>query len=139
MNGWFKTGDHGFLNDEGYVHLLGRKNEMINMGALEISPLEVEEKICEIYPDCELYVICVSDPAGIVGEIPALCYVGKEALTITPSDLSHALSAPVEGDFILRILYRVESLPKTESEKILRGELREKIIAGSIDEIENVY
>jgi long-chain acyl-CoA synthetase len=135
---WFKTGDYGFLDEEGYLHLLGRKDEMINMDGVMISSLEVEGRIREAYPDSEICVVGVPDPAGIVGEIPVLCYVGKNGGTITPSDLSRVLSERLDRNQIPRIVYRIESLPVTEKGKVSRRELREKIIAGSAHRVEPI-
>lgn len=135
---WFKTGDYGFIDEEGYLHLLGRKDEMINMGGHRISPLEVEERIREVYPDCEVCVVGVPDPEGILGEIPVLCYVAKDGKTITPSGLSQVLSARLERNKIPRVVYRVESLPRTENARMLRSELRKKIIAGNVHKVEHI-
>ena len=133
---WFKTGDYGFLDEEGCPHLLGRKDEMINMDGVMISSLEVEGRIREAYLESEICVVGVPDPAGIVGEIPVLCYVGKNGGIITPSDLSRALSARLDRNQIPRIVYRIESLPITENGKVSRRELRKKIIAGSVHKFE---
>jgi acyl-CoA synthetase (AMP-forming)/AMP-acid ligase II len=135
---WFKTGDYGFLDEEGYLHLLGRKDEMINMDGIMISSLEVEERIREAYPDSEICVVGVPDPAGVVGEIPVLCYVAKNGGIITPSDLSRVLSARLDRNQIPRIVYRIEGFPKTEDGKVLRRELRKKIIAGSVHKVEPI-
>ena len=43
MNGWFRTGDQGLLDDSGYLWLTGRLKEIINRGGEKISPLEVDE------------------------------------------------------------------------------------------------
>jgi acyl-CoA synthetase (AMP-forming)/AMP-acid ligase II len=138
LDNWFKTGDYGFLDEEGYLHLLGRKDEMINMDGIMISSLEVEDRIREAYPDSEICVVGVPDPAGIVGEIPVLCYAAKNSGTITPSDLSRVLSARLDRNQIPRIVYRVDSLPRTEDGKVSRRELRKKIIAGSVHKVEPV-
>jgi len=138
-DGWFKTGDYGFVDEEGYLHLLGRKDEMINMVDLKISPVEVEERIHELYPDCEICVVGIPDPAGIVGEIPVLCYTAKNGITITPSDLSHGLASRLDRSKIPRVVYRVESIPRTEDEKIMRRELRRRIFIGSTQEMEEVH
>jgi long-chain acyl-CoA synthetase len=131
----FKTGDYGFIDEEGYLHLLGRTDEMINMGGHKISPLEVEERIREAYPNCEICVVGVPDPDGILGEIPVLCYVAKDGKTITPSGLSQVLSARLDGNKIPRVVYRVESLPRTENATMLRSELRNRIIAGNAHKV----
>ena len=132
---WFKTGDYGFIDEEGYLHLLGRTDEMINMGGHKISPLEAEDRIREAYPHCEICVVGVPDPEGILGEIPVLCYVGKDGKTITPSGLSQVLSDRLEGNKIPRVVYRVESLPRTENARMLRSELRKKLIAGNVHKV----
>lgn len=135
---WFKTGDYGFIDGEGYLHLLGRKDEMISMSGLKISPLEVEERIREAYPNCEICVVGVPDPEGILGEIPVLCYAAKDGKTISPSGLSQVLSTRLDGNKIPRVVYRVESLPRTENARMLRSELRKKIIAGNVHKMEHV-
>jgi long-chain acyl-CoA synthetase len=138
-DGWFKTGDYGFLDDEGYLHVLGRKDEMIDMGDVKVSPMEVEEEIHKLYPGCELWVVGIPDPAGIVGNIPVLCYVANERVTITPSALSRALARCLDQYKIPRVVYRVEGLPKTENKKMIRQELRKRIITGAIYEMERVH
>jgi long-chain acyl-CoA synthetase len=138
-DGWFKTGDYGFVDDEGYLHVLGRKDEMIDMGDVKVSPMEVEEEIHKLYPDCEICVVGIPDPAGIAGDIPVLCYVANERITITPSALSRALSPCLDQYKIPRVVYRVENLPKTESKKMVRQELRKRIIVGALHEMERVH
>ena len=46
-DGWFRTGDQGFLDPEGYLFITGRLKELINRGARKISPREVEEVLME--------------------------------------------------------------------------------------------
>jgi acyl-CoA synthetase (AMP-forming)/AMP-acid ligase II len=80
----------------------------------------------------------VPDPEGILGEIPVLCYAAKDGKTITPSGLSQVLSTRLDGNKIPRVVYRVESLPRTENARMLRSELRKKIIAGNVHKMEHV-
>ena len=47
MNGWFRTGDQGFFDDQGFLQITGRIKEIINKGGEKISPLEVDEAIIE--------------------------------------------------------------------------------------------
>jgi long-chain acyl-CoA synthetase len=133
---WFKTGDYGFIDEEGYLHLLGRKDEIINVAGAQISILEVEEKIREMYPGEEFFVIGVPDPADVVGQIPVLCYNAKDGKTITPSDLSRALSGHLDENKIPRVVYRIDHLPKTHDIKVMRRELRQKIVAGIVHEVD---
>jgi len=126
---WFYTGDIGLLDREGFLSVLGRKEEIINLAGLKISPLEVEEKIHEIYPGVEICVVGIPDPAGIVGEIPVLCYVAKDNKTIITSELSSALALRLEKDKIPRIVYRVSRLPKANN-VVSRKELRTQLLQG---------
>ncbi|MBI4553685.1 MAG: acyl--CoA ligase [Candidatus Latescibacteria bacterium] len=135
-DGWFKTGDYGFLDEDGYLHLLGRKDDIINMGGLKISPIEVEESIRTAYPHCEVCVVGIPDPAGLVGEIPVLCYVSRDGSSITLPELSHALSSRLDRHKIPRIVYRLEQLSKTENGKILRHELRRTLLDGVVPQHE---
>jgi acyl-CoA synthetase (AMP-forming)/AMP-acid ligase II len=128
-DGAFRTGDYGFVDREGFVHLLGRKDEMINMGGLKISPLELEEKAREAFPDVDLCVVGVPDPEGLAGEVPVLAYVG--ARSIASSDVAIALSQKVERNKLPRSVVRVEAIPKTENGKPIRRALRERLLAKS--------
>jgi long-chain acyl-CoA synthetase len=128
QDGWFKTGDYGFLDHDGYLHLLGRKDEMINMGGIKIAPLEVEEHLRELFPDYEMCVVGVPDPAGITGEIPVVCYVPGDDPPLALGDLTRLLSLRLDRYKMPRELYSFEMLPKTHNGKILRRELRQRVI-----------
>ena len=130
----FNTGDIGFLDKEGFLCVLGRKDEIINMGGLKISPVEVEEKIREIYPDIEICVVGLPDPAGIVGEIPVLCCIADNGKKIISSELSSSLSNRLEKDKIPRIVYRVDRFPRINN-VIARHELRKQLIEGTVQSI----
>ena len=131
----FNTGDIGFLDKDGYLCVLGRKDEIINMAGLKISPIEVEEKIHEIYPDIEICVVGLPDPAGIVGEIPVLCCIEDNGKRIITSELSANLSTRLNKDKIPRIVYRVERFPRVNN-VIARRELRKQILAGTAHSVE---
>ena len=65
VDGFVRTGDCGYVSDDGYVYLTGRIKDMINVGGKKVSPMEVEEAICSLgVGDC----ICVSHPHEMLGE-----------------------------------------------------------------------
>lgn len=65
IDGFVRTGDCGYVSEDGYVYLTGRVKEMINVGGEKVNPVEVEEAICGLgVGDC----VCVSHPHEMLGE-----------------------------------------------------------------------
>jgi long-chain acyl-CoA synthetase len=127
-DGWFRTGDFGFLDNDGYLYLLGRRDDVINVGGHKVTPLEVESAIREIHPDVDVCVVGVPDPAGIQGEVPVLCYVSNAGRTLEVDELAHALSGRLHDDHLPRAVYRLDRLPRSDGDKVLRRELRKLLI-----------
>jgi acyl-CoA synthetase (AMP-forming)/AMP-acid ligase II len=121
------TSDVGYIDNKGYVHLLGKKDEIIDIGGVIISPIEIEEKIHEVYPEYNICVVGIPNPDAVSFEIPVLCYIARDGKTIIPSELFHTLSLKLRQYQIPRIVYRVDSFPKSGS-VILRNELRKELI-----------
>lgn len=84
VDGLVRTGDCGYVSDDGYVYLTGRVKEMINVGGEKVSPAEVEEAICRLgVGDC----ICVSHPHEMFGEtVKAFILKGSTTLTFEQID-----------------------------------------------------
>lgn len=84
IDGFFRTGDCGYISVEGYVYLTGRAKEMISVGGKKVSPIEVEEAICNLgVGDC----ICVSHPHEMLGEtVKAYILQGSTELTFEQID-----------------------------------------------------
>ena len=127
-DGWLRTGDFGFLDEDGYLHLRGRKDDMINMGGIKISPLEIEEPLRTVLPSVELCVVGYPDPQGIAGEIPVLCYETSGDRKIQQSELMDLLSTRVDRFKIPRLAVPLHRLPKTNNQKIKRQEVRQLVM-----------
>jgi long-chain acyl-CoA synthetase len=127
-DGAFRTGDFGFLDDAGYLHLLGRKDEMINMGGIKISPLEIEDKLREAYPSLDVCVVGIPDPAELAGEIPVVAYAGEVDPPLTLPALVEALAQRVERTKLPRAVVRIERIPRTENGKPIRRELARMVV-----------
>lgn len=84
VDGLVRTGDCGYISDDGYVYLTGRVKEMINVGGEKVSPAEVEDAICRLgVGDC----ICVSHPHEMLGEtVKAFILKGSTTLTFAQID-----------------------------------------------------
>ena len=84
-NGWFRTGDQGVLDEEGYLRINGRLKEMINRGGEKVSPLEVDVVLME-HPAVQL-VLTFGMPHDKLGEEVAAAVVLREGKTATEREL----------------------------------------------------
>jgi len=122
----FRTGDLGFLDDSGRLHLRGRKGEMINYGGIKISPLEVEAKLHSVLPGLEFALLGVGDPAGVAGEIPVLAYVASEEPP-TREWLLERCADVLDRHELPRAIVRVDEIPTTQNGKVMRHALAKSI------------
>ena len=89
VDGFFRTGDCGYISDEGYIYLTGRAKEMISVGGKKVSPVEVEEAICNLgVGDC----ICVSHPHEMLGET-VKAYILKGSTQLSFEEIDERLKA----------------------------------------------
>ncbi len=120
INGWLKTGDIGYLDDDDFLYLVGRKNDMIKVGAHRINPLELEEVINKLLFIDDSAVIGVDD--DILGQ--ALCaYVVCLESKQNMLELKRHCSEYLPLHKIPRVYKCVNELPKTSSGKIQRYKL----------------
>jgi acyl-CoA synthetase (AMP-forming)/AMP-acid ligase II len=132
---WLRNGDVGYLDKEGYLHILGGAEDLIHVAGGVISPFEVEARIRAFYPECEICVLGIPDPLDSGNEIAVLCYTTPGNRTIILSELSRALADQIEKNKIPKIVYRIERFPHT-GEMIHRKELRRRILDGvTMDEM----
>ncbi len=124
-DGGLRTGDRGYLDANGYLHLLGRGDDLINKGGIKISPLELEQAISDAFPGFECCVIGLPDPSGIAGELPVVAYVG--ASEVSMNQLLAALAERVDRTKLPDRLVRVAEIPRTENGKPQRRLLRERL------------
>lgn len=120
-DGWFKTGDIAFFNDEGFIKIVDRKKEMINVSGMKVFPNEVEDVIMQLAGVLEVGVIGVPDENS--GEV-VKAFIVKKSPQLTEADvLMHCRKEMVAYKVPKSIEFR-EELPKSNVGKILRKELR---------------
>ena len=85
FNGWFRTGDQGVIDADGYISLTGRLKEIINRGGEKISPREVDEALMD-HP-AVLQVVTFAVPHDKLGEDVAAAVVLREGATATEQEL----------------------------------------------------
>ena len=124
--GYYETGDAGYMDDNGYVFVMSRTDDVINVAGHRLSTGGMEEILFDDEDVAECAVIGVADP--IKGQIPLGLLVLSSGLTAVPATviartvkLVRDRMGPVAA---FKHCVIVERLPKTRSGKILRGTLR---------------
>ena len=132
--GYYMTGDGGYLDDDGYVYVMGRIDDVINVAGHRLSTGEMEEVLASHPAVAECAVIGVSDE--LKGQIPRGFVVLKAGVDADPAALSVELVQLIRDQIgavaALRRVDVVAALPKTRSGKILRKTMRG--IADGLDE-----
>lgn len=121
-DGWLRTGDMGYLDDEGYVYLTGRTDDLIIRGGENISPAEVEEVLNSHPKVKESCVIGVPDPE--FGQQPFAYCVLKEGETADPEEIIEFCREILAGFKRPKGIAFLDELPRNHTGKILRRELR---------------
>jgi len=125
-NGWFRTGDQGFLDSDGYLTLTGRLKELINRGGEKIGPREIDEVLLAHPAIAEAVAFGVPHPMW--GEEVAAAIVLKE-----PHSEAAILAFCKErlADFKMpKKLYVVDTIPRTATGKIQRGAVAKALAGG---------
>lgn len=129
-DGWFRTGDLGYIDPGGFLHLKGRIKEIIIRGGLHVYPEEVEQVLSGL--PWVAGVSLVGIPDTVLGERTCACIVVDDEVP-APEDLLAAARQTVSqrlADYkVPDAVLRVAELPRTPSGKVLRGVLREDAIA----------
>jgi len=128
-NGWFHTGDMAVWDEQGYIHIVDRKKEIIISGGENISSIEVEKAIFSHPAVFECAVVAAPDERW--GEVPAAIVVLKEGQAVTEEEMMAYLQERLGKFKLPRILeFSADPLPKTGTGKIRKLILRERFWAG---------
>jgi len=120
---YFRTGDIGNIDNQGYIRLSGRYNEIINVGGKKLSPFEVESKIHEFDPRLESACIGIKDPNGVMGEVVKAFIVRNNSLK-SFDDINNFLNTKLESYKVPAVYEWIDKIPKTNSGKIQRQKLK---------------
>jgi oxalate---CoA ligase len=121
VDGWFRTGDEGVLDDEGYLTITGRLNEIINRGGEKIAPREIDDAIVDHPGVAAAATFPVAHPT--LGEELAAAIVLKPGAALTEQALLTHLRKRLADFKIPRHLAFVERIPKGPTGKVQRREL----------------
>lgn len=126
-DGFFRTGDLGMIDDEGFLHVLGRRKDMIIRGGFNVYPREVEDRL-HAHP-AVLDAAVVGLPDEVWGEVACACIVPVEGAIVTGPEIlefCRETLAPYKVPDMVRFL---DALPTTGSGKRRRVELARMISA----------
>ena len=133
-DGWFRTGDLGHMDEEGFVYITGRASDMYISGGSNIYPREVEEKILTHPAIGEVAVLGVPDPFwGEVGV--AVCVAREGAAAVSEADLAAFLAPKVPRYKMPKRFFFWEALPKSGYGKIPKRLVRDELEARGLLEL----
>jgi fatty-acyl-CoA synthase/long-chain acyl-CoA synthetase len=108
--GWFHIGDLAFMDEDGYITIVGRLKDQINRGGLKIIPNDVEEELRR-YPNVSEAVV-VGTPNPVLGESICACVIPKEGETVTLKEIREFLSEKVSKNKLPDELCLMKEFPK---------------------------
>ena len=123
--GWFRTGDEGMLDTDGYLFLTGRLKEQINRGGEKISPIEVDDVLLRHPAVAEAVTFAI--PHDKLGEEVGAAVVLTEGCTATEAELRAFVSEQLAAFKVPRRIVFVNELPKGSTGKVQRIGMAHKL------------
>jgi acyl-CoA synthetase (AMP-forming)/AMP-acid ligase II len=124
-NGWFRTGDQGFVDADGFFTLSGRLKEIINRGGEKVSPKEVDEVLMD-HPAVQ-QVVTFAVPHEKLGEEVAAAVVLREGAQATPAELRDFAAGRLADFKVPRTVLLMDEIPKGPTGKLRRIGLAEQL------------
>jgi long-chain acyl-CoA synthetase len=121
-DGWFRTGDMGYVDERGFFKITDRKKDMIVVSGFKVFPNQVEDAVA--LHSGVLEVAAVGVPEERSGELVKIVVVRKDPALTEQALLAHCRQHLTDYKVPKRVEFRDEPLPKTNLGKILRRELR---------------
>jgi acyl-CoA synthetase (AMP-forming)/AMP-acid ligase II len=124
-NGWFRTGDQGMMDAEGYLTITGRLKEIINRGGEKVSPREVDEVLMD-HPAVS-QVVTFAIPHDKLGEEVGAVVVLREGATLTEKELREFAASRLADFKVPRKVLFMAEIPKGATGKLQRIGLAKKL------------
>jgi len=123
-DGWYRTGDVGWLERDGWVHLTDRCKEMVKVSGFQVAPAEIEAVLHAQPGVVDCAVFGVADPRA--GEVPVAAVQLAPGSGVRPDELQRVVADALATYKHLHRLVVVETIPRTPSGKVLRRTLRDE-------------
>jgi acyl-CoA synthetase len=125
-DGWFRSGDLGFVDDRNCITITGRTKDVINRGGEKLSAQEIEGLLRRHPGVTDVAVVAAPHPR--LGEEPAAFVIGRDGVAVDRGELAQFLEAEgVAPQKIPRVVVAVDDLPRTASGKVKKYELVEQL------------
>lgn len=125
--GFYVSGDGGYKDEDGYIFIMGRTDDVINVAGHRLSSGRMEEVIAEHAAIAECAVIGVND--DLKGQVPLAFVILKDGVSINEADINVEIKQMIRNEVgaisSMKHVYIVDKLPKTRSGKILRKTIRQ--------------
>jgi fatty-acyl-CoA synthase len=126
-DGWFRTGDLGHMDEEGFVYITGRASDMYISGGSNIYPREVEEKVLTHPAIGEVAIVGVPDP--VWGEVGIAVCVAREGMTVSEAEIAEYLAAKVPRYKMPKRFFFWDALPKSGYGKVPKRMVKDELEA----------
>ncbi len=126
-DGWFRTGDLGHMDEEGFVYITGRASDMYISGGSNIYPREVEEKVLTHPAVGEVAIVGVPDP--VWGEVGIAVCVAREGMQVSEGEIAEYLAAKVPRYKMPKRFFFWEALPKSGYGKVPKRMVKDELEA----------
>jgi len=120
-DGWFSTGDIGYLDNRGYLYLRGRQREEINKGGMKVYPTDVDAVIERFAETMDVCTFALADP--LLGEDVAVAVVLRDASDATLIALRDWTGVHLAPHQIPKRWYRLDEIPRTSRGKVNRADV----------------
>ena len=124
-DGFFLTGDLGIIDEDGIVRILGRRQETISRGGIQLYPRELEDRL-RAHPAVD-DVCVIGVPHDVMGELVCACIVAVEGAVITGDEIKKFARETMAADKVPDLVRFFDTFPMTGSGKIRRRELARSI------------
>ncbi|MEP9376385.1 acyl-CoA synthetase [Aquabacter sp. CN5-332] len=124
-NGWFRTGDLGHMDEEGFVYITGRASDMYISGGSNVYPREVEEKVLQHPTVAEVAILGVPDPMW--GEVGVAVCVPRAGAQVKEAELIAFLEGKVARYKLPKRVFVWDALPRSAYGKITKKMVREAL------------
>lgn len=123
--GWYRTGDIGWMEPEGWIHITDRAKEMLKVSGFQVSPVELEKVLLthDAVADCAV----VGGSHDLKGEVPVAMVVRREGADVSAKELQALIETSLASYKKLAAVHFINEIPRTASGKVLRRQLQEQL------------